>query len=206
MSKLMYGSPSYAMGASDSNSVVTKDQARASRTKMQQMKNSLEGWLLQRRINDSFVLQLTEQRMVDEAELAEMLHALLSEVFDAGQLPDPDITANPDAAVQLAAIAINGKLPGEATTAAAQGVVWMWPLVIVVGGIAFVISSAIRSKADVSKEHLRHQCIMSGKCTDTGFWFKWGAITLIGYIAITKTGLGDYLAGILGGKKKRTRR
>jgi hypothetical protein len=110
------------------------------------------------------------------------------------------VKANPNAAVELAQIAIAGKLPGEAPTPDAAGVIWMWPLVIVVGAIAFVITSSIRSKADVAKEREKYECIRAGHCTDSGFWLKLGAIAIVGFIVWDRLGVGAKVKGMIKGK------
>jgi hypothetical protein len=158
------------------------------------MKRSLKQWLKYRRRNDEatgvMLVRVGERDWGIEQKLANELHVLLSEVFDAGLLPSPNIQRNPDAAVQLAEIAISGQLPNESAGPEAQGIVWMWPLVIVAGGLAFVATTAIRSYADVAKEKERLACIRAGACTDSGFWLKVGAIAFVGWFAWEKMGVG----------------
>ena len=64
-------------------------------------------------------------------------------------------------------------------------------MVIVVGAVAFVISQKIRSDAEAAAEHERLECIKAGKCTDTGFWLKVGAVGLVGWLAWDKMGLRE---------------
>jgi hypothetical protein len=224
----MYGTTSYAMGADTATSIITKDQAVAAKRELARMKRSLTKWLHYRSINDQVaagasaavkspllklpganpppaVVQKAKLASIrsDESTLALQLHQLLSEVFDAGQLPSPE---GPNAAVALAQIAIAGKLPGESPTPTAVGFLWMWPAVIVVGGIVLVLTTLIRSNADVAMEKERLECIKAGKCTDTGFWLKVGAVGLVGWIAWDKAGLGHRVTGLFkkkGGKHRR---
>ena len=226
----IYGSPSYAMGAdavvaAATTAPVTKAQAAAAQRELARMKRSLTRWLKFRTLNDALaagqpvkapllktpgarppapaVQQRTLARLrADESTLAVQLHQLLSEVFDAGQLPDPDA---PGAAAALARIAIAGKLPGESAAPSAAGSAWLWPAVIVAGGIVLVLTTLIRSNADVAMERERLECVKSGACTDTGFWLKVGAVGFLGWLAWDKAGLGHRLTGILKGTGGRRR-
>lgn len=210
------------------NAPISAAQAQAGKAELGKMKSSLAAWLKYRAMNDQIAagaastiptpwfktpgasappaavmsLRLRRERFADETELAAQLHTLLSEVFDASSLPSPDVQKNPNAAVELAQIAIAGKLPGEAGTPTAAGFIWMWPLVIVVGAIAFVITSAIRSSADIAKEKERIECIKAGKCTDTGFWLKIGAITVVGWIVWDKMGVGAHVKRLVKGRRR----
>lgn len=217
MRRGIYGPPSYQMGlAADANAPITRDAALRAKAELAAMKSSLVDWLRYRSINDAIAAGradqvktpllkrpgarppdparlagvLRAQRAADEQDLATKLHALLSEVFDAGQLPTPDVAKDPGAAVALAKIAIAGQLPGETATPGAQGFVWLWPLVVVIGTIAFVITSAIRSRADLAKEREKYECIKAGKCTDGGFWLKVGAIGVGAWFLWEKAGVG----------------
>lgn len=208
---------------------ITSQQAQRSKAEIQKMRTSLIEWLKYRRINDElasgkplpspllkkpgarrspvavFAQQLHAQRGAEEGKLAMQLHQLLGEVFDPTSLPSPDLTKNPNAAVQLAEIAIAGKVPGELKAPTPQGIVWLWPLVIVVGVIAFVITSAIRSSADVAKERERLECIKQGACTDYGFWLKVGAVAFVGWIVWDRLGVGKRVTGALSGRKNPAR-
>jgi hypothetical protein len=125
------------------------------------------------------------------------LHALLSEVFDASSIPSPDLNRNPNAAVALAQIAISGRVPGDMATPQAAGFIWLWPLVIVVGGIAFVLASKIRNDAETAQEREHYQCIRDGHCTDSGFWLKVGAVGFLGWLAWDRLGVGDRVKGLI---------
>jgi hypothetical protein len=201
------------------NAPITKSQALEAKHELKRMRRSLAKWLKYRTINDAvasgnaarvptpllktpgarppspevMALRLRGLRAGRDQELATQLHQLLSEVFDASSLPSPDVGKNPNAAADLARLALGGKLPGEVSSPHAQGFIWLWPLVIVVGAIAFVITSSIRSSAERAAEHEKYECIKAGKCTDTGFWMKLGGIALVGWIIWDKAGLGDRL-------------
>jgi hypothetical protein len=219
------------MGASEqlvkaaANAPVTSAQAQRGKIELGKMRRSLAAWLKFRTLNDKVAAGqpvpapllkrpgavrptaqamsacLSAQRGQDEQALATQLHQLLGEVFDPQSLPNPDITKNPRAAVQLAQIAVAGKLPGEASSPAAQGAaIWMWPLVIVIGVIGFVIMTSIRSSADVAKERERFECIKAGACTDSGFFLKLGAVAVIAWLAWDKLGIGERVKGALAKK------
>lgn len=203
---------------------ISSAQAQAAKAELVRMRASLARWLKYRTMNDALAaganvpqpllknprahrapaaviaLRLAQGRRGDEAELAAQLHQLLSEVFDAATLPDPDTTKNPKAAVQLAQIAISGAVPGESARPAAAGFVWLWPLVIIVGALVFVIATAIKTNADAAAERERLECIKSGACTDYGFWLKVGAIGFISWFAWDRMGVGDRVKKLVKGR------
>lgn len=171
---------------------------------LRRMRRSLKGWLDYRLKMDAVAAgkvkgKLSPQATAEllsayrdpaiEARMAHELYALLSEVFDSQALPHP---GSPGAAVALAKIAVSGALPGEAPAPQAQGIVWLWPVVIV-GGAAFVLLGSVRSFAEVAKERERYACIKAGACTDYGFYLKWGAILAGGYFIWTHLGVGKKL-------------
>lgn len=195
---------------------ITRAQASAAQAELRRMRRSLLRWLHYRQINDAVAagkpvpspilkrpgarpvtpeahaLALRDQRRTGEAELAEKLYRLLSEVFDSAHLPDPDTARDPNVAVTLAQIAISGKLPGDQVAPAAQGASpWMWPIVIIVGAIAFVITTQINTAAEREAERERYECIKAGKCTDTGFWLKAAGVLFIGWFLWEKAGVGQ---------------
>lgn len=216
-----------ALVAAAATAPITKDQAVKAKRELQRMRASLTSWLKYRAVNDQIAagaadavktpmfktpgaspppaavmaLRMRRSRAADETELALQLHALLSEVFDAGALPSPDVAKNPNAAVLLAQIAIAGRLPGETTSPGAAGFIWLWPLVIVVGAIAFVITSIIRSRADEAKEREHLECVKAGKCTDSGFWLKVGSLAVIGWLLWDKAGVGVRVRKAIGGSR-----
>jgi len=214
----MYGSPSFSLGSHESivaaaaNAPVTAAQALEAKAELKRMRRSLAEWLKYRSINDRtaaghalprpalkrpgarpappavMALRLSSDRAGREAALAAQIHSLLSEVFDSSTLPSPQA---PGAAVTLAQIAISGKLPGEAGAPQAAGFSFVWPIVIVVGAVAYVITTKINSDADAAKEHERIECVKSGGCTDSGFWMKVGAAAFLGWLAWDKMGLRE---------------
>lgn len=207
--------------AAAANAPVTSAQAQRGKVELGKMRRSLTAWLKFRSLNDRVATGqavpppllkrpgavrpspavmrrvLRAQRREDEQALATQLHQLLGEVFDAQQLPRPDLRENPNAAVQLAQIAISGKLPGETVSPGSAGAIWMWPLVIVIGVIGFVIMTSIRTSADVAKERERLECIKAGACTDSGFFLKLGAAAVIAWLVWDKLGVGERVRGAL---------
>jgi hypothetical protein len=208
----------------DATTPITRQQAQKARTELAKMKRSLTLWLKYRGINDAVAagqadrvpnallktpgasappaavarLNLARARRIDEEPLAVHLYQLLSEVFEPAQLPSPDLNRNPNAAPQLAAIAVSGKLPGEQVTSTPTGFVWLWPAVIVVGAIALVLTTVIRSNAEVAKEREHLECVKAGKCTDSGFWMKAAAVAVIGWFVWDKAGLRERVAKLKG--------
>ena len=215
-----------AIIAAGATAPVTIAQAAAGKAELARMRRSLAAWLKYRGLNDQIMAgrggsiprpllkkpgaslppaqvmasRLCTQRATNEAALATQLHQLLAEVFDPATLPNPNLNENPQAAVQLSCIAVSGKQPGDAATPAATGATWMWPLVIVIGIVAFVIMTAIRSSADVAKEHEKLACIEAGACTDSGFWLKIGAVAVVGWIAWDRLGVRERVRGALAKK------
>lgn len=207
------------------NAPITSQNAQQAKAELAKMRRSLARWLKFRGMNDKIasgqagslpspilrrpgsvppaaavmLLKLSRQRQATEADLAAQLYQLLAEVFDPQSLPNPDIAVNPGAAVQLANIAIAGQLP-SANAPTAQGS-WVWPVVIIVGAIAIVAMTAIKSSADNAQNAEEIACIEAGKCTDSGFWLKFGAIAVVGWIAWDKMGLGEAVTGAF--KKRR---
>lgn len=180
---------------------------------IKQMRRSLKSWLHYRKRMDDYVAgevkapllfrrakplppavvgsTLRSDRRASEQDLAETLHALLAESgIDVQSLPVPDVARDPDVAVKLATVVIQGKTPSETASAQAQGIVW-FVLAIPIAGIVLVISQYIKSKADVAKEQERIRCIESGACTDSGFWLKVGAVSLTAWLAWDKFGLRE---------------
>lgn len=186
--------------------ITAREKIKAER-RIKEMRSSLKEWLFFRNRMDEAAMGKIKAKVpakvlaktlpmtrdwAHEQRLAVQLHALLSEVMDSNKLPDPDISKDPNAAVKLAQIAISGKLPAEANSPTAAGflpLVFVWPVVIVVGLVMFTIMSKISSDADVAKEKERIACIKAGACTDSGFWLKMGGIAVIAWVAWDKFGL-----------------
>ena len=112
-------------------SATTPAQAQAQLAKL---KRSLTAWLDYRgRLDEiiagkrtgrdasgSVAATQAAKRPKVEQPLATHLYNLLSEVFDPSALPSPNVAANPNAAVQLAQIAISGQLPQRRSSADAN--------------------------------------------------------------------------------------
>lgn len=206
-------SPS-AFGDVEGAATPTKAESEAA---IRSMRRSLKGWLKFRKKVDEAAAgvgkasrfrnpgakplppsvvrsTLREERFTVEQDLATQLHTLLMEAgFSSQALPQPNVAVDPNAAVKLAEIAINGKLPSEVGGPQAQGIVW-FVLAIPVAGIVLIISQAIKSKADVAKHQAEMHCIEIGKCTDSGFWLKVGSIAVLGWLAWDKFGLKEAVA------------
>ncbi len=198
-----------AMGAAPTNvaAPVTPAEKAKAEKRIRKMRRSLARWLKKRRINDeaamgqrpakvpASVLAKTLPLARDwklEQRLAIQLHGLLSEFMDASQLPNPDISKDPNAAVKLARIAISGKLPAEAFAPSPQGllpIVFIWPVVIVVGMVMFTIMSKISSDADLAELKEDNRCIETGASSDSGVGLKMAGVAVVGWIAWDKLGV-----------------
>lgn len=198
-------------------SITTTDVSKA-HAQLQHMRGKLVAWLKYRKMNDEVVAgtrstrlpraaaaQIASQRdWATEQQLANYLYALLSELAPDGvQLPHPDVSADPNAAVKLATIAITGTWPGGATAspdAMGSSHPWLWP-VLIVGAVLLTVTTAISSYADVAKTREQYACIQAGACTDYGFYLKWGAIVGAAWFVYTQTGVGERIRAI--GRSKR---
>jgi hypothetical protein len=196
----------------EATALVSKNDVSHARVELDRMKRSLQSWLKYRKLNDAVAagqaptkkplsyarLVVSQSRDWDaEQRLAKQLHVLLAESFPDAQLPDPNVTVNPQVAVQLAQIAINGPGP-TLNSPQAQGFVWMWP-VLIVGGLLLAVTTAIKTAADVSKEKERIACIQAGACTDYGFWLKAGGIAALAWVA-WQMGVGEKIKRAVKGK------
>jgi len=213
MANLIYSSPSYAMGATQNGD--TPNEKRQAEIALKSMRSGLKGWLKVRKRMDEYVAGMVQaprlfrhpgakplppnvvaatlrnDRYASEQDLAETLYHLLVECgADPSALPKPDVAMDPDAAAKLAAIAINGKTPSEASSPTAQGLVW-FVLLIPVAGVVIVLSQLIKSKADIAKAREERICKESGACTDTGFWLKLASVSVLGWLAWDKMGLRE---------------
>lgn len=189
----IYGGPSYQMGATDATAPITTATVRKAKAALLVMRASLGRWLNYRITNDrtGVTQDLAAKRAVTEQRIATKLYSLLCEVFDSTALPSPDVSANPNAAVELAQIAMSGQLPSSQSSPGAQGFSWVWPVVAVVGIVAFVIITKINSDADLAAQQEHDACIQSGACTDYGFWLKAGGVAMIAWLAWDKFGLRE---------------
>lgn len=193
MAPLTYAAPSYSLG--DNASPVTKAKASES---IKGMQKSLKRWLGYRNAMNAAagkmpaeaVAKLRRDRLATEQALANHLHGLLTECGASGSaIPTADVSADPDAAAKLAEIAILGKAPDGSTMPQATGFFWL--LAIPVAGVVLIVSQWIKGKADLAMEQERRRCIESGACTDEGFWLKWGAIAVLGWLAWDKFGIRE---------------
>ena len=201
-----------ALGATEEVLVtpVTPAEKAKAEKRIKRMRRSLKRWLKARAINDEAAMGLRKAKVPAavlaktlplardwnlEQRLAVQLHGLLSEFMDAAQLPNPDIAKDPNAAVKLAQIAVGGRLPSEVSSAQAQGVilpVLVWPVVVVVGMVLFVVMGKISSDADLATLKEENRCKESGACTDSDFWMKLGAVALFSWIVWDKFGLREF--------------
>ena len=193
---------------------VSRSDVMKARQELDRMRGALVSWLKYRLRNDAVMAgtvrsnrlpaaaakQLIQSDLGDRAQteqrLANQLAILLAELHPDAQLPNPDLSQNPNAAVELAKLAIAGPAALTLRQPQPQGFVWMWP-VLIVGGLLLAVTTAIRSMADVAKEKERLACIRAGACTDYGFWLKTGGLLMAGWFAWTQTGLGDAVKGAI---------
>lgn len=200
------------------NAITSRDIRTASQ-QLASMRRSLATWLKYRKINDSVMAGTIQriraplpyaQRVVADArdmrveqDLADRLAALLGEIMPDAELPNANLRVNPNGAVQLAEIAITGRLPTTVSSPQATGSAhpWMWPALIV-GGILLTVTTAIKSAADVAKDREEKACIAAGACTDYGFWLKVGGITMLAWFAWTQLGVGDRVKSIVNSKRR----
>jgi hypothetical protein len=194
----------------DTSAVVSTNDVKQAKLELDRMKRSLKGWLKYRTLNDAVMAGTAPTKkprtyattviaqsrdVVAEQRLATQLAVLLAESFPDATLPDSSVATNPQAAVQLAQIAING--PG-ASSPQAQGYVWLWP-VLIVGGLLLAVTTAIKSAADVAQQKEQDACIEAGACTDYGFWLKAGGIAALAWVA-WEMGVGEKIKGALKGR------
>ena len=179
---------------------ITLAEKTKAEKRIKEMRRSLQGWLKARKFNDEIAMGKRKAKVPAdvfaktlplardwkfEQQTAIQLHGLLSEFMDSSRLPNPDIAKDPNAAVKLAQIAVSGKLPVEASSPSPQGLlplIFVWPIVLVVGMVMFTIMSKISSDADVAKHKEEEISLRAGARTDSGFWMKMAAISVVGLI------------------------
>lgn len=192
-----------------SQMIAATEVANAQR-ELDRMKGALRSWLKYRALNDRTIAQsgniasskamAPQQRLAiavtarkqnegTDTALARQLHALLASTMPTTSLPAPSASSAP----ALARLAL-----GEQPTALAGpfglttgGIT----AIAIVAGVLLMVTTAIKSNADLAAEKERLACIQSGACTDSGFWFKWGAIGLGVWFAWTHLGLGEATKG-----------
>jgi hypothetical protein len=190
--------------------LVSKTDVQRAKVELDRMRGSLKGWLKYRTLNDAVAAGaaptkrpralareiISQSRDWDaEQKLARQLYVLLSETLPGVQLPDANIATNPQAAVQLAKIAIDGPTPSSPQTQGA--IAWWWPAIIV-GGLMMTITTIIKTQADVAKEKEHNACIAAGGCTDSGFWLKVGGVSMLAYV-LWNMGLGERVKRMIKG-------
>ena len=195
----------------DSSPVLSTNDVRRARLELDRMNSALRSWLKFRTLNDAVaagVAPTTKPRefarevviqgrdWAGEQRLANQLYVLLRESFPDSYIPVANVTADPNAAVKLALMAING--PGlELNSPTPQGQVWLWP-VLIVGGLLLAVTTAIKTEADIQKDKEEKACITAGACTDYGFWLRAGGVAALAWVA-WQMGLGDRIRGALKG-------
>ena len=186
--------------AAEVGAPVTPAEKSKAEKRIKGMRRSLKGWLKARTRNDEIAMGKRKAKVPAhifaktlplardwkaEQQLAIQLDGLLAEFMDSARLPNPDISKDPNAAVKLAQIAVSGKLPVEANAPQAQSgfpAIFIWPIVLVVGMVMFTIMSKIGSDADVAKHKEEQISLRAGVITDSGFWMKFAAISVVGLI------------------------
>ncbi len=197
--------------------ISTNDVKRAT-VELDRMRGSLKAWLRFRGMNDLVLagqapkvrLPLAHaQRAVRagrdplvEQDLADKIEALLSTIMPDANLPNANLSANPNGAVQLAQIAISGQAPASPGPTPQDGIAhpWLWP-VLIVGGLLMAVTTAISSAADVAKDKEEKACIAAGACTDYGFWLKAGGVVMLAWFAWRELGVGDVVKSAIRNRK-----
>ena len=191
----------------ETSAPVSPQEVAKAQAHLRRMRQSLVKWLRYRSMNDqvmagtrktskprALAMQIVAQNRnaATEQNLADQLHTLLSEVMPNAALPNPSLASNPNAAVQLAQIAITGQPPSSVASPEATGATpgWLWP-VLIVGGLLLAVTSAISTYADVAATQEQYACIQAGACTDYGFWLKVGGIAMLGWFLWTQTSIKD---------------
>jgi hypothetical protein len=191
---------------------ITATRVQRAAAELESMRRSLRSWLKYRTLNDGVLAGTVATKLPTaaakqliaaarstgaEQDLADKLHVLLSDLEPDAQLPNADLRSNPNAAVQLAQIAISGRAPVTAAGPSAQGAMapWMWPAMIV-GALLIAVTTAIHTAADVAKDAEEKACIRAGACTDYGFWLKAGGIVALTWFAWKELGLGEVVRGM----------
>ena len=163
---------------------ITTTEVQRAAAELARMRRALAGWLKYRSLNDrvmlgtapvrkplSYAQRVVAQRDGEvEQDLANKLSALLASVMPGQSLPNANLSANPQGAVQLAQIALQGgagRIVSSPTATgnimAAGGHPWLWPALIV-GGLLLTVTTAIKTAADVAKD--REEKIGRASCRE----------------------------------------
>lgn len=182
---------------------VTKAQAES---ELRRMRSALSRWLTYRqRVDDVLAGRVpakvspTDAKSIvvrdieGEQALATGLHALLSQAYDSVSIPNADVRANPNAAVELARIVISGTAPAAAAPQAV-GFLPLVPLLVGAGALvlAFSITSAIRNRAEVQMHKEEIECIKLGACVDWRRYAILGGLGLAGFYLYKRTSRGGW--------------
>ena len=175
--------------------LVTQNKVAKAGAELASMRRSLVSWLRFRAVNDQVGVR-PANRAAHDQDLADKLHALLSELLPNAALPNPNVRQNPSAAVQLAQIAVTGEQAVMQANPSAMGAWYTsWP-VLIVGGLLLAVTTAIKTAADVAKDSEEKACIKAGACTDYGFWLKAGGIAALAWVA-WNNGARELVRGVL---------
>lgn len=189
-----------------SATISTQEVQNAAR-ELARMRRALASWLKVRALNDRVLAGTAPvrrplsyaQRVIAgsrdldlEQDLATKLHALLGVVMKGQPLPNPDVSENPKAAVQLAQVALLGgaAVSSPPATGGLAGHPFLWPALIV-AGVLIVVTTAIKTAADVAKDREEKACIEAGACTDYGFWLKAGGVVALAWFAWRELGMRE---------------
>lgn len=186
-------------------------EVRAAAAELGRMRRALVSWLKYRSLNDQVMAGTARVRkplayaqravsagrdMQIEQDLADKLHALLSSLMPDHPMPNPDLSVNPQGAVQLAHVALQGGTVASGPSATGSilgaGHPWLWP-VLIVGGLLLVTLTAIKTQADLAAQREQNACIEAGACTDYGFWLKAGGALFLAWFAWEKLGVQDVI-------------
>jgi hypothetical protein len=198
---------------------ITTTEVQRAALELASMRSSLSSWLRYRHLNDQVMAGRVQTRrplayaqrvvasnrdMTVEQDLANKLHALLEVVMRGRQLPNADLRTNPQGAVQLARIAIDGGAQVASPTATgglfSGAHPWLWPALIV-GGLLLTVTTAIKTAADVAKDREEKACIQAGACTDYGFWLKAGGLAALAWFAWHQMGGRELVHSLTKGRR-----
>lgn len=199
--------PEGALGATAPAVPVTAAEKAQVERSLRRLRGSAKKWLKFRKVNDAAAAgrvrsntpaRILAKTLVEtrdwqlEQRIAVRLHALLSEVMDAGSLPNPDITKDPNSAVKLAEIVIAGKMVGELTGPSAQGAFFVIPMVVIGGVIGFTLMNQSNNDLELAAQRERNRHCEDGFHLDCLPFVQIAAISvagLIGYRFLKKKGL-----------------
>lgn len=188
--------------------MITTSEVQVAARELAKMRGSLMAWLRFRLLNDRVAqgtalvrkpvayaarVATAGRDMNVEQDLATKLHALLEVLMKGQSLPDPDLSSNPDGAVQLAQLALTGgsAVSSPVATGGLGSGFLSWP-VLIVAAVLLTVTTAIKTAADVAKDREEKTCIEAGACTDYGFWLKAGGVVALAWFAWRELGVRDH--------------